>query len=405
MDERNGMTIQLAERMQELRGEGALDVFTRARAREARGQRIAHLELGEPDFPTPAHVVEAAVRSLEDGDTRYGPPAGTVELREAIAAAFQARGIPAVPEQVVITPGAKPMLFYSVLALVEPGDEVLVPNPGFPIYPSAVRFAGGIPVFYGVTTAGIDLDEIAALVTPRTRVIILNSPHNPTGCVIELEVLEELAGLVMRHQLSVISDEVYARITYAGPPSRAPSPAAIGSLRERTIVVDSFSKWAAMTGWRLGYGLLPPAIVERITTLAVNGHTCVPTFVQRAGVAALTGPCGPAEEILHQLHARRKLLVDGLSRLPGVRCATPRGAFYAYPDVSELLERLAITTDALASRLLDQGVATLSGTAFGDRGDGFLRLSFGASPKVIAEALTGIRHCVALNTKPEPSLP
>jgi len=399
------MTVSLAERMQELRGEGALDVFTRARAREAKGQRISHLELGEPDFPTPAHIVEAGVRSLREGETRYGPPAGIATLQEAIATAFQAQGIPATAEQVVITPGAKPMLFYSILALVEPGDEVLVPNPGFPIYPSAVRFAGGTPVFYGVTGAGIDLHEIAALVTPRTRVIILNSPHNPTGWVIELAVLEELAQLATRHRLSVISDEVYSRITYAGPPSRAPSPAAIASLRDRTIVVDSFSKWAAMTGWRLGYGLLPRAIVERITTLAVNGHTCVPTFVQRAGVAALIGPCGPAEEMLHQLHARRKLLVDGLARLPGVRCAAPRGAFYAFPDVSELLENQGISTDTLASRLLDQGVAALSGTAFGSRGEGFLRLSFGASPKVIAEALTGIRHYATTIAKPEPSVP
>lgn len=400
------MTIRLAERMQQLRGEGALDVFTRAKAREAAGQRIAHLELGEPDFPTPAHIVEAAVRALRDGETRYGPPAGSPELRQAIRDSLVEQDISAAPEEIVITPGAKPMLFYSVLALVEPGDEVLVPNPGFPIYPSAVRFVGGTPVFYGVTTAGIDLEEIAALVTPRTRVVILNSPHNPTGGTVGLEVLERLAQLAARHNLSIISDEVYSRITYAGSPSRAPSPAAIASLRHRTIVVDSFSKWAAMTGWRLGFGVVPRSMVERITTLAVNGHTCVPMFVQRAGVAALTGPSGPVEEMLHQLQARRKLLVDGLSRLPGVQCPTPRGAFYAFPDISELLENNGMTSEAFANRLLElNGVATLAGTAFGSGGEGYLRLSFGSSPKTIAEALTGIRQCIATIAQSESSVP
>jgi aspartate/methionine/tyrosine aminotransferase len=380
-----------------LAGEGALDVFVRARALESAGRTIVHLELGEPDFPTPQHIVDAGVRALRDGETRYTPPAGLSDLREAIATALARRGVATSADEIVVAPGAKPVVFYAVLSLVGPGDEVLVPDPGFPIYPSVVRFAGGTPVPYGLVETSRflpDVDEIEARITPRTRVLILNAPHNPTGGSVDHATLARIAELVERHDLTVISDEVYAAISYDDT-DFAPSVAAAPELKHRTILVDGFSKRFAMTGWRLGYGVIPAPIVPAFVTLTINGHTCTPAFVQRAALAALTGPAEPVRAMVAEYRRRRDLIVPGLATIPGVSCAAPAGAFYAFPNVSAVLRRAGLSTTDFADRLLeDFGVAALSGTAFGSRGEGHLRLSFAASRAALEAALAAFRDCV-----------
>jgi aspartate/methionine/tyrosine aminotransferase len=389
---------RLAERIGELNGEGALDVLARARALEARGRRVAHVEVGEPDFPTPPHVVEAGARALREGDTRYTPAAGLPELRAAIAGAIEARGVPATPEQVIVTPGVKPALFYAALAAIEPGDEVLLPDPGFPMYPSFTRFTGAVPVPYGLRPDDRrpDVDEIAELITPRTRVLFLNAPHNPTGGSVDAATLERLAELAERHDLLVITDEVYGRITYEEGVERAPSLAALPGVRERTIVVDGFSKAYAMTGWRLGYAFVPVAMAERMATLAVNGHTCTATVAQRAGIAALTGPQEAVRDMVAAFKRRRDYVVAALNAIPGVSCPTPTGAFYAFPDLRNALARSGERVQVFAERLLqDHGVAALAGTAFGPRGAGHLRISFAASRETLEQAVAGVRACLA----------
>jgi len=389
--------IRLAGRISGLNGEGALDVLARARALEARGRRVAHVEVGEPDFPTPPHIVEAGARALREGDTRYTPAAGLPELRAAIAGSIEARGIPATPEQVIVTPGVKPALFYSALATIEPGDEVLLPDPGFPMYPSFTRFTGATPVPYGLRPDDRrpDVDEIAELITPRTRVLFLNAPHNPTGGSVDAVTVERLAELVERHDLVVITDEVYGRITYDDNHERAPSLAALASVRERVIVVDGFSKAYAMTGWRLGYAFVPLAIAERMAMLAVNGHTCTATVAQRAGIAALTGPQEAVRDMVAEFRRRREVVVSALNRIPGVTCPTPAGAFYAFPDLRKALAPTGTRIEVFADRLLeDHGVAALAGTAFGPRGAGHLRISFAAGREALDHALSGIRSCL-----------
>jgi aspartate/methionine/tyrosine aminotransferase len=359
---------------------------------------VAHVEVGEPDFPTPPHIVEAGAHALREGDTRYTPAAGLPELRAAIAGSIEARGIPATPEQVIVTPGVKPALFYSALAVIDPGDEVLLPDPGFPIYPSVTRFASATPVTYGLRPDDRrpDLDEIAARITPRTRVLFLNAPHNPTGGSVDAATLERLAELVERHDLTVIADEVYGRITYDEGSERAPSLAALPGLRERTIVVDGFSKAYAMTGWRLGFAFVPAAMAERMSVLAVNGHTCTATVAQRAGIAALTGPQDAVRDMVAEFKRRRDFVVGALNRIPDVTCPTPAGAFYAFPDLRRVLARSGEAIEAFANRLLhEHGVAALAGTAFGSQGAGHLRISFAASRETLEHALAGLRSCLA----------
>jgi aspartate aminotransferase len=388
----------LAQRMTALSGEGALDVFTRARALEAQGRTVVHLEIGEPNFETAEHIVEEGVRALREGDTHYGPPAGLPKLREAITATLNAAGIPAQPNEIVVTPGAKPAVFYAALATIQPGDEVLIPDPGFPINPSVTRFAGATPVSYGLRESdafAIDVDEIASKITPRTRVLMINAPHNPTGGSVDIPTLERLAELAERHDLWVISDEIYARLIYDRSLDRAPSIASLPGLRERTIVIDGFSKAYAMTGWRLGYALLPARIVERVTTLAINGHTCVPAFVQRAGIAALTGTQAPRHAMIAEFAKRRERIVGALNEIPGVRCAYPAGAFYAFPDLSTPLAQAALTAQQFCDRVLEEyGVAILTGTAFGAAGANHVRISFAASPEAIELALTQLRRAI-----------
>lgn len=387
--------IPLASRIDGLRTESAFDVLVRARELQRQGRQILHLEIGEPDFPTAPHIVEAGVRALHDGETRYGPAGGLPELRAAIANHLVSLGIAAEPDNIVVTPGSKPILFYAALALLDAGDEALIPDPAYPIYDSVVRFAGGLPVTYRLDTSNDftpDVDAIAAAITPRTRMLVLNTPQNPTGGVIDAGRLAALAELATANDLVVIVDEIYRPFSYDGPP--VPSITTLPGMRERCILVDGFSKAYAMTGWRLGFGLLPAPLAPRFALLALNDHACVPAFVQRAGIAALTGTQEPLRAMIAEFAARRALVAERLAAIPGVRMHAPAGAFYAFPDVSAITSASGITAAQLADTLLQNyGVALLPGTAFGAGGEGHLRLSFAASRSDLDRALTIIARC------------
>ena len=377
--------MRLASAVTHLAGEGAFEVLARARQLEAQGRTVIHMEIGQPDFPTPAHIVEAGIEALRRGETRYTPAAGIQPLREAIAAYVgQWFNIPASADQVIVAPGAKPVLFYTMLALLEPGDECIYPDPGFPTYESVTRFTGAVPVPARLRMASdfrFDVDELASLVTPRTKLLILNSPANPTGGTLTLSDLERIAELAQRHDFYVLSDEIYSRLLYD---DRHYSIAALPGMGERTIVLDGFSKTFSMTGWRLGYGIFPRALAPHIEVLQINANSCAAAFTQWAALAALTGPQEPVERMVAEFRHRRDMIVTGLNRLPGVRCLTPRGAFYAFPNI----EGTGLRAQELADRLLEEaGVATLAGTAFGAGGEGFLRLSYATSLEQIDQAL------------------
>ena len=380
---------RLASRMADLGTETAFDVLARTRVLESQGKRILHLEIGEPDFPTPPHIVEAGIRALRDGATKYGPPPGLPQLREAVCErVLQDVGVRAAPDEVVITPGAKPILFFAILATVGPGDEVLCPDPGFPIYESVVRFAGAkavpVPLRPDLGYA-LDVDAAERLVTNRTRLLIFNSPGNPTGGMVAPRELQRIGALAERHDLWVIADEIYGRIHYE---EQHTSLAALPGMRERVVLADGFSKAYAMTGWRLGYGVFPRALVEPVTRLVINSNSCTAAFVQLAGLAALRGPQEPVERMVAEYRRRRDHVVAALRAMPGLRCAMPQGAFYAFPDVT----RLGMSAAAFASHLLEEhGVATLSGTAFGPGGDGHLRISYVSALDVLEQALRRIR--------------
>src|SRR5438309_488170 len=381
-----------ASRVGLLGTETALDVLVKARAVEARGRQVIHLEVGEPDFPTPGHIVEAGVRALRDGYTRYGAPGGSQTLREAICEHLAERGVRASPEHVLVTPGAKPNLFYGFLATLSPGDEVLVPDPGFPIYASMVRFCGATPIPVPPRLdqgLALDLDVLERAITPRTRMVVFNSPSNPTGAVVPEADLRRLAALAERHDLWVMADEIYRRVCYGVD---SPSIAALPGMLERTILVDGFSKAYAMTGWRLGWGLFPPALAPHAVRLVINSNTCTASFVQEAGIAALRGPQDVVEAMVARFRARRDAIVARLARIPGVRCHEPAGAFYAFPDV----RALPLGPAALADRLLqEEAVALLDGSCFGPVGAGFLRLSFAASLENLEEAADRFSRLVA----------
>jgi aspartate aminotransferase len=387
--------MHTAARLDTLGTEQAYVVLAAARRLEAQGHKVVHLEIGEPDMPTPPHVVEAGVRALQEGRTRYALAAGVPELRDAIATSLAARGVRVTAENVVVTPGAKPMLFCSALALVAPGDEVLCPDPGFPIYESVVRFAGGRPVYYPLDETrdfAPDVEAIAGRITPRTRTLILNLPHNPTGGVATTRDLAALAELAQRHDLWVISDEVYGQVRYDG---RRDSIAALPGMAERTVIVDGFSKSYSMTGWRLGYGVMPASLVEPMTTLVINNVSCTATFVQYAGIAALTGPQDPVTQMVAGLVAKRDLLVRGLNGIEGISCASPAGAFYCFPDIGGVLERTGLTCESFAERLLaEQYTAVLAGTAFGPGGEGHLRLCYATERADLERALGAIGRFV-----------
>jgi aspartate/methionine/tyrosine aminotransferase len=377
--------MAFARRTEHLRAEGAYAVLARAQALEAQGRDVVHLEIGQPDFETFPHVALAGIRAITEGKTRYNPPSGLPALRQALAEqAGQQRDMLFTPEQVVVAPGTKPLILLPMLALLEPGDEVVYPDPGFPSYQAAIGLAGGRPVPVPLVEAqGYDLDTEAleAAITDRTRLILLNSPGNPTGGVHPAATLARVAALARRHDLWVLSDEIYARLVYEG---QAPSIAALPGMAERTIIADGFSKTYAMTGWRLGFGLMPPALAARMDLLLTHSVGCTATFTQFAGLEAVLGPQDRVAAVVDEYRQRRDLIVEGLNAIPGVRCPRPRGAFYVFPNV----QRFGRTSAELADHLLQEaGVALLPGTAFGRNGEGYLRLSYANSMENITRAL------------------
>jgi aspartate aminotransferase len=376
---------ELAQAAAQLGTESAFAVLARAQELERAGRSVVHLEIGEPGFPTPEHVTEAAIAALRAGETRYVASAGLPELRAAAAHDLSTtRNVAVAPERVVVANGAKPLLFFTVLATCGPGDEVVLPDPGFPIYASAVRWVGATPVALPIREEhgfAVHPDDLEARLSPRTRLVILNSPHNPTGGVTGRAALARAAELIRATSAWVLSDEVYARLVYDG------SSASIASepgMLERTVLLDGLSKTYAMTGWRCGYAAVPAPLVETLVRFLVNSTSCVPAFVQRGAIAALTGPQEPVSAMLAQLRARRDLLVAGLDALPGVSCLSPEGAFYVFPNVVDV----PLGARELAVRLLDEaGVALLAGADFGAQGDGHLRLSYGAAAAQLEEGL------------------
>ena len=381
--------MRLSQRMARLGTETAFEVLARARSLEAKGRHVVHLEIGEPDFDTPAHIVDAAVAALRAGATHYGPSAGLPELREAVAEdSTRRRGVRATPEMVVVTPGAKPIMFFVILALVDEGDEVLYPNPGFPIYESMIRYIGGNPVPVRLLEErgfALDVDQLVDRIGPRTRLIILNYPHNPTGGTIPEGGLRAIADAASRFGVPVLSDEIYGRILYEG---EHVSIARMPGMEPFAIVLDGFSKTYAMTGWRLGYGIMPAPMAQVVAKLQTNSTSCTATFSQMAAVKALRGDQSPVEAMIQEFRRRRDAIVDGLRAIPGFSCARPRGAFYVFPNIT----RTGYSSKALADRLLEEGgVACLSGTAFGEFGEGHLRFSYANSMENIQEALKRIR--------------
>jgi aspartate aminotransferase len=385
--------MKLATRMSRLGTETAFEVLLKARALEAQGREIIHLEIGEPDFDTPSNIVEAAVRSLRGGQTHYTPSAGIPQLREAIAQEISTtRGIEVNPGQVVVTPGGKPIMFFTILALCEKGDEVIYPNPGFPIYESMIHFSGATPVPVPLLMEKdfrFDIEEFKGLVSPKTKMIILNSPHNPTGGVLTREDLEAIAEAAIENDVMVLSDEIYSHMVYEG---KFASITQFPDMEERTIILDGFSKTYAMTGWRIGYGVMPEWLAAQVTTLMVNSNSCTAAFSQWAAIEALRGPQDEPRKMVEAFRARREVIVDGLNQIPGFRCLRPKGAFYVFPNI----ESTDVSSQEMEDFLLNEaGVAALSGTSFGEHGEGFVRFSYANSVENIKKALERIAEAMA----------
>lgn len=381
--------MEFADRVANLVPEGAYYMLEKAQALEAAGREIIHLEIGQPDAPTFENISRAGIRAIQDGYTRYTPSAGIPALRQAIAEqVFRRIGVPIEARQVIIGPGAKPALFFPTLALVRPGDEVLYPDPGFPTYSAMIEVAGGTPVPVPLREEddfSFDLEALDRLLSSRTRMIVLNSPSNPTGGVMPPSVLEHIAALAIENDLWILSDEIYARLVFESP---ALSIAALPGMAERTIICDGFSKTYAMTGWRLGFGIMPPALAERVELLLTHSVGCTASFTQLAGLEAINGPQEQAESVVAEYRRRRDMLVGGLNAIPGVRCRLPQGAFYAFPSVTSF----GRSSNWLADYLLEEaGVAVLPGTSFGKFGEGYLRLCFANSMEYIQRALQQIR--------------
>jgi aspartate aminotransferase len=377
--------MQITQRTSGLLQEGAFKVLMRARALEAQGRNIVHLEIGEPDFDTPANIVAAGKKALDDGHTHYGPTPGLMPFREAIASyVSRTRGIKATPEMVSVVPGGKPIICFTILALIEQGDEVIYPNPGFPMYESLTKFAGGVPVPVPLVEErgfSFDMNVLRDRLSDKTKLIVLNSPQNPTGGLIPKKDLEELAGMIRDRDIMVLSDEIYSRICYDGEPF---SIASLPGMQERTIILDGFSKTYAMTGWRLGYGVMPEWLLQGVTQLMGNSNSCTASFTQMAGIEALTGPQTAVDNMVAEFRKRREAIVTGLNKIPGVSCKLPAGAFYAFPNIT----KTGFKSKELATALLEEaGVACLSGTDFGQFGEGYLRFSYANSLDNINEAL------------------
>ncbi len=381
--------MQLAERMSRIGTESAFEVLAKARSLEKQGKSIIHLQIGEPDFPTPAHVVEAGQQALAEGWTKYGPTPGLPELREAIARYIcTTRGITVSADNVCVVPGGKPIMYFTMTALLNPGDEVIYPDPSFPIYESLVHFLGAtakpVPL---VESRGFsfDLDVFEKSLSPRTKLVILNSPANPTGGIIPDDDLKRIAELLRHRDVVVLSDEIYSRIYYETKPE---SITQFPGMTDKTIILDGFSKTYSMTGWRLGYGVMPKWLADAVNLMAVNATSCTASFVQRAGIAALEGPQDAVDAMVREFKKRRDAMVQALNTISGFRCSLPAGAFYAFPNITGT----RMSSKEMADFLLNEaGVACLSGTAFGQHGDGFLRFSYANSLANIMEAIDRIR--------------
>jgi aspartate aminotransferase len=387
--------VSFSQRITHLEPEGAYAVLARAKALERQGRNIIHLEIGQPDFQTSETVCQSGIAAIQAGYTRYSPPAGLPDLRQAIATdAGQRRGMSFQPAQVVVGPGAKPALFFAALALINPEDEVIYPDPGFPTYAAMIQVAGGVPMPIALQEDrqfSFDLNHLTDRISDRTKLMILNSPANPTGGVIFQSDLEQIAALALKHNCWVISDEIYARLCYDN--LSAPTIAALPGMAERTVIIDGFSKTYAMTGWRLGYGIMPVALAQRVELLLTHAVGCTATFTQMAGVTALTGNQTQFEQVVAEYQRRRDRMVSGLNAIPGIQCQVPQGAFYAFPNI----KALGIPAKILAQRLLDEaGVAVLPGTDFGANGEGYLRLCYATSNENIDRALERIDAWLSL---------
>lgn len=385
--------MKLAERTTRLGTETAFEVLAKAKQLEAQGREIIHLEIGEPDFDTPKNICDAAITAIKEGWTHYGPANGQPELRKTIAEYVgRTRNLDVDPDEVVVTPGGKPIIFFPILALVNKGDEVIYPNPGFPIYESMVNFVGAKAVALPIREENdfrIDIDELKSKVTEKTKLLIINSPANPTGGVLTKDDLKAIADLVIENDLTVLSDEIYSRILYG---KEHLSVTMFPGMKERTIILDGFSKTYSMTGWRAGYGVMGKTLAAMITKLMVNSNSCTNSFVQRACIEALKGPQNDVDKMVAEFQKRRDIIVDGLNDIKGISCKKPDGAFYVFPNVKET----GMDSQKLANLLMEEaGVAVLSGTSFGAHGDGYLRLSYANSVENIQKALEKINNSIS----------
>jgi aspartate/methionine/tyrosine aminotransferase len=379
---------QYSNRINALQAEGAYAVLAKAQSLEAQGKKIVHLEIGQPDFQTFANIGMAGIRAITEGETRYTSPAGMMELRTTIANYVSTQSnISVRPEEVVVGPGAKPLLYFPIMAIIEPGDEVLYPDPGFPSYLAIIRQAGGIPVPLPLLEEkdfAFDRADLEARITDKTRLIMLNSPSNPTGGVIPYDDLCAILDAAKRHNCWILSDEIYQRLSYG---DKVTSIASLPGARERTIIVDGFSKTYAMTGWRLGYGVMPAGLAEKVGLQLTHSVGCTASFTQIAGIEALTGPQDQVERVRREYQERRDLIVEGLNAIPNVSCRTPQGAFYAFPNIKQF----GLSSGQMADMILEKaGVAVLPGTAFGQYGEGYLRLCYSNSKQEISLALSRI---------------
>lgn len=387
--------MHIAQRMSRLGTETAFEVLVKARKLEAEGRDIVHLEIGEPDFDTPRNIIDAATNALNNGFTHYGPSAGLPQAREAVAEYIERTrpGVTCSADEIVITPGAKPIMFYALMATLDEGDEVIYPNPGFPIYESVINFLGAKAVALPLQESKefrFDLDDLESRISKRTRMLIINTPQNPTGGILTYDDVEGIARLAHEHNLIVFSDEIYSRMTYDD--FRHTSILEFPGMKERTIMLDGFSKTYAMTGWRLGYGMMPAAIASVVAKLQTNCTSCTSSFTQVAGIEALNGPQDAAAEMVEEFRKRRDVIVDGLNKIPGFRCHRPHGAFYVFPNI----EGTGYSSQRMADYLLyEAGVACLSGTAFGQFGEGFIRFSYANSIENINKALERITEAVS----------
>jgi aspartate aminotransferase len=382
--------LRLAERMSRLGTETAFEVLNKARALERQGKEIIHLEIGEPDFDTPKNIVEAGVDGLRKGWTHYGPSAGLPDLRQSVADyVSRTRGVDVASDEVVVVPGGKPIIFFSILSLIDAGDEVIYPNPGFPIYESMINYVGGhaVPIrLREERDFGVDVQELASLITNQTKLIILNSPQNPTGGVLSRRDIHDIAEAIGDRNILVLSDEIYSRLIFEGEHYSIMS---VPGFKDRTILLDGFSKTYAMTGWRMGYGVMRADLAVHITRLMTNSNSCTASFTQVAGIEALRGDQSSVDRMRDEFQRRRDVFVAGLNRIKGFSCRMPKGAFYVFPNVTKTGWKSKKLADAL---LEEAGVACLSGTAFGDFGEGYLRFSVANSQENLQKALTRIEQ-------------